>query len=135
MKTTPIQQKIGKYYKQISELAKEPRTNKNTYPAWGLNYHRNKINGYISETGHIRRNNAEIQIDTKGNLKLIKKPFLSTWRQTLKNISQMLEDITANYNNKEIVNKKVLNIFCFSPEEAEKLTKIASKIVSSKIKK
>lgn len=126
MKTAPIQQQIVQNYNRLKQIAGEPVLSNREH--WGLNYRNNMTKGFVGETGCIKRNNAEIKISNNGDLNLIKKPFLSTWKHTLKNINKMLEDITVNYNNKDVVNKKVVKILCFSKEASERLAEIASKI-------
>ena len=128
MKTAPIQQKIILEFNRLKQISREPFVEPENYPTWGLNYRTNTTKGFVAETGYITRNSAQIQIDNNGNVNLIKKPFFASWKRTLKNISNMLEDITTNYNDKDIVKKRVVRILCFSKKDAERLAKIASNI-------
>ena len=128
MKTAPIQQKIILEFNRLKQIPREPFVEPENYPTWGLNYRKNATKGFVAETGYITRNSAQIQIDNNGNVNLIKKPFFASWKRTLKNISNMLEDITTNYNDKDIVKKRVVRILCFSKKDSERLAKIASNI-------
>ncbi|MBR6127204.1 hypothetical protein IKQ21_05915 [bacterium] len=124
MKTEAIKQQIVDNYKQLSQLAKVERTNENLLPAWGLIYKHNGTRGFINQIGTIERNHASIRIIDGNELKLQKKPFYMTWKRTLKNINSMLESTIKNINNEEIITKRVVNIFVFSKDMIERLSKI-----------
>lgn len=127
MKTGAIKQQILSNYKQLSQLAQEPATNKNVVSAWGVNYKQKNTRGFINQMGLIERNRSSIQIVNGNELKLNKKPFYMTWKRALKNINNMLQDGIANFNNKEVVHKRVVSLVCFTKEAANKLSKIAKR--------
>ena len=120
MKTDAIKQNIISNYKQLSAMAKVKPDKKSEIPVWGLNYKKQGVSGFVGEFGNIRRNRASIRI-SENNIQLVKKPFFSTWKRTLKKINNMLADVKSNINNKNIVNKKVVTLLCFPKDTLSKL--------------
>ena len=120
MRTDAIKQNIINNYKQLSAMAKVKPDKKSEIPVWGLNYKKQGVSGFVGEFGNIRRNCASIRI-SENNIQLVKKPFFSTWKRTLKKINNMLADVKSNINNKNIVNKKVVTLLCFPKDTLSKL--------------
>ena len=124
MKTEAIKQQIINNYRQISQLAHVEKTQEHLLPTWGIVYKHNNTRGFINQVGTIERNRSSIQIIDGSEIKLKKKPFYLTWKRTLKNINSMLENTIQNINNREIVDKRILNIIVFPQEFIERLRKI-----------
>ena len=112
MKVNTIKQNIINNYKQLSQMAKVSQKDNQSFPLWGLNYKKGRVSGFVGQYGDISRNSAEIKIKNDG-IEMIKKPFLSTWKGTLNNINKMLEDTKANFENKDVVLKRVVSLLCF----------------------
>ena len=127
MKTKIIQQQIISNYNRLSKLANVPSNEKNVVPLWGLTYKKNFVSGCINNAGIIERNNAVIQIVNGNEIKLKKRPLFSTWKRTLKNINRMLKNTIANIANKEVVTKKVIDLYCFPQETIKTMTKFSRK--------
>ena len=124
MKTAAIKRQIIENYKQLSKLAYVQSNKENVIHTWGIVYKHNRTSGYVNQMGDIKRNRSSIRIINKDELQLQKKPFYVSWERTLKNINLMLQNTIQNINNREIVTKKVVNIFGFSKETVERLSKL-----------
>ena len=124
MKTEAIKQQIINNYRQISQLAHVEKTQEHLLPTWGIVYKHNNTRGFINQVGTIERNRSSIQIVDGKEIKLQKKPFYLTWKRTLKKMNSMLENTIQNINNREIVDKRILNIIVFPQEFIERLRKI-----------
>ena len=124
MKTEAIKQQILSNYKQLSQLAHVEKTQEHLLPTWGIVYKHNNTHGFINQIGTIQRNRSSIQIVDGKEIKLQKKPFYLTWKRTLKKMNSMLENTIQNINNREIVDKRILNIMVFPQEFIERLRKI-----------
>lgn len=124
MKTEALQQQIVENYKQLSRLAQVKQTERNIVPTWGLVYKHNGTSGFVNQIGVIERNHSSIRIVNGNELQLQNKPFYLTYKRILKNINTMLKNIIENINNNKIVTKRVVNIFCFPKNFAERLAKI-----------
>lgn len=112
MKIDAVKQNIVNNYKQLSQMAKVPQKDNQSFPLWGLNYKKGRVSGFVGQTGDVSRNSAVIKIKDD-EIEMIKKPFLSTWKSTLNNINKMLEDTKANFENKKVVSKRVVSLLCF----------------------
>lgn len=124
MKTEAIKESIVNNYKILSAKSKVKSTENNVITTWGLNYRKNdKPIGFVNELGLIQRKKAKIEIKDN-EIRMLKKPFFSTWNKTLKNINEMLETIITNLNNQSVVSKKYVKILCFPKEFIDKLSKI-----------
>lgn len=123
MKIRIIQQQIISNYNRLSKLANVPSSEKNVVPLWGLTYKKNFVSGSISNAGIIERNNAVIQIVNGNEIQLKKRPLLFTWKRTLKNINRMLQNSIVNIENKDVVTKRVVDLFCFPQETIKTMTK------------
>ena len=89
MRTEAIKESIINNYKILSTKSKVKKDN-NIITTWGLSYRKNdKQIGFINELGLVQRKKAKIEI-RDGEIKMLKKPFFSSWNQTLKNINEML---------------------------------------------
>lgn len=125
MKTEAIEQSIINNYKILAKKTAIKSNQGDIKTIWGLQYrHNDKQEGFVSEIGSIGRKKAKIEI-RNNELRTIKKPLLSTWSKTLKNINTMLEDIIANFDNPNVVTKRYVNILCFPVDVAERLAKIS----------
>ena len=125
MKTEAIKQQILKNYKQLSQLAHVEPKKANVLPAWGLSYKKNGVSGFVNQIGVIERGRSAIRIIRENEIQLQKKPFFITWKRALKNINTMLQNIIENFDNKDAVTKRVVNILCFPKDVAERLSKLA----------
>lgn len=123
MKIQVVKQQIIMNYNKLSKLANVPSSEKNVVPLWGLTYKKNFVSGSINNAGIIERNNAVIQIVNGNEIQLKKRSLLLTWKRTLKNINRMLQNTIANIENKDIVTKRVMNLFCFPQETIKTMTK------------
>ena len=120
MKTDTIKQQILTGYNKITQLAAEKTSQKNVVPIWGITYTKNHTSGFVGQLGLIERGGSSIRI-VNGDVVQLHKPFFSTWKGTLKKINKMLQNTIANLENKDVVTKNVLNIFCFSENAVKKL--------------
>lgn len=116
-------------YDKLAKLAKPHKMKANVIPVWSLKYEKNNVTGFIHQDGRIERNGAQIQI-LGYRIKKIKKPFLSTWKRTLKNINEMLENSIKNYQT-NIVKKKVINIVTFPKEKIDQLQKACEQLTNN----
>jgi len=158
MKIPKIQQKIIKSYKNLSTISKVPFDKKdNVVYLWGLKSNLGCKTGYISELGNIsietnkknytgnffkdvtidiyngiaKQFDAEIIIkDNK--IQKRKKPLFDFWFLTLNKINNMLQYTTENLNNKNVVEKKQVGLFCASLKTAERIQKINSMLAKKK---
>ena len=73
--------------------------------------------------GLIESKNSSIRVINGEKIQLQKKALFSTWKRTLNNINKMVQNAISNFDNKNIVEKRVLNVFCFPETAIEKLTK------------
>ena len=48
-------------------------------------------------------------------------------KRTLKNINRMLQNTIANIENKDVVTKRVVDLFCFPQETIKTMTKSAKR--------
>lgn len=126
MKTEAIKETIVSQFKTISKKAKVTPEKEHIVPTWGLVYKNNGTRGLVTQFGTIERNGAKIDI-VDGEVRQVKKPFFSTWKRTLKNISTMLGKVDENLENEKVVTKNIVNIFCFPKDLAERISKINKK--------
>ena len=124
MKTDAIRKQILNNYKQLSQLAHVNPEKENIVPIWGLIYKKANVSGFVNQIGVIERNHTAIRIVNEDQLQLQKKPFYLTWKRTLKNINSMLKNTIENINNKEVVTKNIVNVFCFPESFTKKLAEI-----------
>ena len=123
MKTEAIKESIINNYKILSAKSKVKSAD-NIITTWGLNYRKNdKQIGFVNELGLIQRKKAKIEIKDD-EIKVLKKPFFSTWKKTLKNMNEMLETIITNLNNPSVVSKRYVKVLCFPKDFIEKLSKL-----------
>ena len=104
---------------------------------WSLRYKHGRIDGYVNKFGDITRGRTEINI-RNGKINKVKKPFFSNWKKALKNIDNMLQNMTEKFNNKKangekVVNQKQINILTFSKEAMKKIQEAQAKITRFKI--
>lgn len=123
MKTDAIKKTIVSQFKTISEKAKVTPEREHYVPTWGLVYKNNGTRGFVNQLGTIERNGAKIDI-VDGEVRQVKKPFFSTWKRTLKNISNMLKKVDENLDNDKVVTKNIVNVLCFPKDFAERISKI-----------
>ena len=95
----------------------------NIIPIWGLIYKNKGTKGFVSEFGTIQCNGSKINI-IDGEIIQVKKSFFKTWKRTLKSFDNMLSNIEENLDNKNIIEKKTVNLLCFSKESAERINAI-----------
>ena len=112
MKVDIIKQSIINRFVSISKKTKVKPEKENIIPTWGLIYKNNRTKGFVNEYGRMQHNGSKIDI-IEGEIRQVKKPFYKTWKQTLKNFDNMLANIEENLDNRDIVEKKTVNLLCF----------------------
>ena len=127
MKADIIKKSIVSQFQIISKKAKVAPEKEHIMPTWGLVYKNNGTRGLVTQFGTIERNGAKIDI-VDGELRQVKKPFFSTWKRTLKNISNMLEKVDENLDNDKVVKKNIVNLLCFPKDFSERISKINKNI-------
>ena len=120
MKVDFIKQQIVSNYKQLSKLAKVKSTEPNVVSTWGLVYKNKRGSGFVNQLGTIERGSSAIRIIDGKEIQLQKKPTFSTWKKTLVNINNMLQNVMENLDNKDVVTKKVVDVLCFPVGAIEK---------------
>lgn len=123
MKTEAIKETIINQFQTISKKAKVTPEKEYILPTWGLVYKNNGTRGLVTQFGVIERNGAKIDI-VDGEVRQVKKPFYTTWKRTLKNISKMLKKVDANLENEKVVKKNIVNQLCFPNDFSERIERI-----------
>src|SRR5574344_639884 len=127
MKLEKIQTEIINNYKVLNTKAQLKSENPNILPAWAITLKNKKSDIFINQTGQYEGKNTIVRINSNG-LDLLRKPFFSTWKRTLKNINKMILNDTENLDNPKIVQKKQINFMLFPKKTIEKLVEIGKKI-------
>ena len=121
MKTEAVKESIVNNFRILSAKSKIKPAD-NIITTWGLNYRKNdKPIGFVNELGLIQRKKAKIEIKDN-EIKLLKKPFFTTWKKTLQNMNEMLETIIINLNNQSVASKKYVKVLCFPKKFIDKLS-------------
>ena len=127
MKVDIIKQSIVNRFEAISKKSKVKPEKENIIQTWGMIYKNKGTKGFVNELGTIQRNRAKIDI-VKGEIRQVKKPFYKTWKQTLRSFDDMLAQIEENLDNKDIIEKRTVNLLCFPKDFADKIDAISKKL-------
>lgn len=120
MKVDIISKNIINNYNNLSQMfVQSPKGN--IVPTWGLRYKKDKVEAFISDMGIVQHNKSEIQI-INGKIEKIKKPLLTTWKKVFVNIDAMLKNAIANFDDKNVVQKRIINIVTFTEEQIAKMS-------------
>lgn len=119
MKTEAIQPKIISNYNRLSKLAQVPAQN-GEHIVWGIEYKDKRTSGFANRLGVVEAGRSSIKI-SGDKIQLQNKPFLATWKDTLKNINTMLENMIKNFNNRDVVTKTFVNIHSFPEDKINKI--------------
>ena len=119
MKTEAIQPKIISNYNRLSKLANIPSKN-GVHTVWGIEYKDKKTSGFANRLGVVETGCSSIKINGD-KIQLQNKPVLATWKDTLKNINIMLENMIKNFNNRDVVTKTFVHIHTFPEDKLNKI--------------
>ena len=128
MRINSLKYQIIRNYKTVTKLAcSSANSSASNVNAWTVHYKDNSIKGFVNSLGSIERNNAMISINEGNRIKVVGKPFFTPRRWILKRINEMLESTISNFNNKDIVEKKVLTRFPYAKNSIAGLHKLNTK--------
>ena len=119
MKTEAIQPKIISNYNRLSKMAHIPSKN-GVHNVWGIEYKDKKTSGFANRLGVVETGRSSVKINGD-KIQLQNKPVLSTWKDTLKNINTILENMIKNFNNRDVVTKTFVNIHSFPEDKINKI--------------
>lgn len=129
MRINSLKNQIIRNYKTITRLTCGTANQaKSDISAWTVHYKDNSVKGYINSLGSIERNNALVSINERSELKFVNKPLFTPRRWILKRINKMLESAISNFNNKDIVEKKILKQSSYTKNSIASLHKLNTKV-------
>lgn len=74
----------------------------------------------------LKKLHLEINVETGELFPISKKPLFSTWKSNYKKVEKFLDNLQSNFENKDIVEKRFLNLSGITQKGADKFREASS---------